>query len=254
LTSMVNASLREGRLPQSQKHAVVTPLHKKAGLNADELKNYRPVSNLTFTLKLVERAVLARVVGRLEVHGLMPRLQSAYRRFHSTETAVLKVLSDIFAAADCQQLTLGLLDLSAAFDCVDHDILLRRLKDKYGVSGTALDWIASYLSDRTQQVYYRGRLSVGVPHGSVLGPLLFLLYVAGVFDVIEESGCRAHSYADDSQVQLSAPAVRQTAAMDQLAECIIHIRDWMASHRLKLNEEKTGWGLASSWLKSLPPH
>jgi len=157
---------------------------------------------------------------------------------------VLKVLSDIFAAADCQQLTLlGLLDLSAAFDCVDHDVLLRRLKDTYGVSGTALDWIASYLSDRTQQVYYRGRLSsvsqllFGVPQGSVLGPLLFLLYVAGVFDVIDESGCLAHSYADDLQVQLSAPAVRQTAAMDQLAECIIHIRDW--SHRLKLNEEKT---------------
>jgi len=148
-------------------------------------------------------------------------LQSAYRRFYSTETAVLKVLSEIFAAADCQQLTLlGLLDLSAAFDCVDHDILLRRLKDKYGVSGTALDWIASYLSDRTQQeqVYYRGRLSAvsqllfGVPQGSVLGPLLFLLYVVGVFDVIDESGCLAHSYADNLQMQLSAPAVRQTTA------------------------------------------
>ena len=135
-----------------------------AAVAADELKNYRPVSNLTFTSKLVERAVLARVVGHLEVHELMPRLQSTYRRFHSTETAVLKVLSDIFAAADCQQLTLlGLLDLSAAFDCVDHDILLRRLKDKYGISGTALDWIASYLSDRTQQVYYRGRLSAVSP-------------------------------------------------------------------------------------------
>ena len=114
----------------------------------------------------------------------------------------------------------------------------------YGVSGTALDWIASYLSDRTQQVYYRGRLSAvsqllfGVPQGSVLGPLLLLLYVAGVFEVIDESGCLAHLYADDLQVQLSAQAVRQTTAMDQLAECIIHIRDWMASHRLKLNEEK----------------
>ena len=204
LTSMVNASLREVRLPRSQKHAVVTPLLKKAGLNADELKNYRPVSNLTFTSKLAERAVLARVVGTWKcIDGLMPRFQSAYRRFHSTETAVLKVLSDIFAAADCQQLTLGLLDLSAAFDWVDHDILLRRLKNKYSVSGTALGWIASYLSDRTQQVYYEGRLSAvsqllfGVTQGSVLGPLLFLLYVAGVFDVIDDSGCLAHSYADD---------------------------------------------------------
>lgn len=99
------------------------PLLKKHGSNADELKNYRPVSNLTFMSKLVKRVVLARLVRHLETHGLMPLVQSAYRRHHSTETALLEILSDIFAATDCQQMSsIGLLDLSAAFDCVDHGI------------------------------------------------------------------------------------------------------------------------------------
>jgi len=116
---MINASLSEGRLPSTQKHAVVTPLLKKAGLNADELKNYRPVYNLTFESKLVERVVSSRRVSYLDMHGLMPQLQSAYRRNHSTETALLKMLSDVRTAIDSQQVTLlALLDLSAAFDCM----------------------------------------------------------------------------------------------------------------------------------------
>jgi len=134
VTAMVNASLRDGRLPPSQKHAVVTPLLKKSGLDADELKNYRPVSNLTFMSKLVERAVVSRLTHYLDAHGLMPQVQSAYRRHHSTETALVKVLSDIYTAIDRQQvILLGLLDLSAAFDCVDHTILLQQLRAKFGI-------------------------------------------------------------------------------------------------------------------------
>jgi len=172
VTAMINTSLREGRLPSSHKHAVVTPLLKKPGLDAEELKNYRPDFNLTFVAKLVERVVSSRLVSYLTTHGQMPQLQSAYRRHHSTETALLKVLSDVYATIDRQQVTLlGLLDLSAAFDCVDHDIVLRRLRLKFGICGTALEWIASVLLGRSQLVYYKGRLSVklqllfGVPQG-----------------------------------------------------------------------------------------
>ena len=86
VTAMINASLREGRLPPSQKHTVISPLLKKPGTDADEWKNYRPVSNLTFMSELVERVVANRLVGYLDEHGLMPQLQSAYRRHHSTET------------------------------------------------------------------------------------------------------------------------------------------------------------------------
>jgi len=180
LTATINTSLREGQLQSSHKHAVVTPLLNKTGLDAEELKNYRPVSNLTFVSKLVERVVSLRLVTQLNGHGMMPQLQSVYRRHHSTETALPKVLSDVYAAIDCQQATLlGLLDLSATFDCVDYDILLRWLHLKFGIRGTALEWISSFLFGQSQQVYYKGRLFVKLQL-SVLGPLLFLLYTVRV--------------------------------------------------------------------------
>ena len=137
LTAMVNASLREGQLPSIQKHAVVTPLLKKSGLDIEELKNYRPVSNLTLVSKLVERAVASRLITYLNANGLMPPLQLAYQHHHSTETALLNLLSDVYGAIDCQQVVLlGLQDLSAAFDCVDHEILLSRLRYRFGLRGS----------------------------------------------------------------------------------------------------------------------
>ena len=113
-----------------------------------------------FVSKVVERIVVKQLVDFLQSNSLMPRLQSAYRRHHSTEMALLRVLSDFYAAADGQRVTLlGLLDLSAAFDCVDHDILVRRLQSSFGINGSALAWISSFLDGRTQQVCYNGRLS-----------------------------------------------------------------------------------------------
>ena len=128
ITSMVNASLSQGSLPVSQKHAIVTPLLKRPGLDATDMGNFRPVSNLTFMSKVIERAVARQLNGHLSAEDLLPRNQSAYRKQHSTETALIRVLSDALAAADRQRVTLlGLLDLSAAFDCVDHTLLLQRL-------------------------------------------------------------------------------------------------------------------------------
>jgi len=121
LTSMVNTCLQQGRLPISQKHAIVTPLLKKPVLDTYDLAN----SNLTFMSKLMEHAVAKQLNSSLTDYTLLPRNQSAYRRQHSTETALLRFWSDFLTAADSRRVSLlSLIDLSSAFDCVDRNILL----------------------------------------------------------------------------------------------------------------------------------
>jgi len=159
--------------------------------------------------KLVERVTVKQLSDYSETNGLLPLLQSAYRSHHSTETALLKVLSDVLTAIDNKKVTLvALLDLSATFDCVVHDILLSRLQSRFGLDGVVLAWIRSFISDRTQRVCFGGFLSeeialiFGIPQGSVLCPLLFLLYTAEMFDIIASLGLTGHSYADDRQVSV----------------------------------------------------
>ena len=163
--------------------------------------------------KVVERAVVSQITEYLSANDLLPCLQSAYRKSHSTETAMLRVWSDVLMAADVQEVTLlAMLDLSAAFDCVDHTILLQRLQVEAGLTDVVLQWISSFLSERTQQVAYNGELSTvqlvlfGVPQGSVLGPLLYVLHTAELFSVIMRHQLRLHMYADDSQVYVTTPA------------------------------------------------
>jgi len=140
ITLMVNASLAHGRLPASQKCAIVTPLLKKPGLDSTDMNNFRPVSNLSFVSKVVERAVASQLNKYLADNDLLPRCQSAYRKGHSTETALLRVWSDMLMAANERRLTLlCMLDMSAAFDCVDHSILLHRLQVGVGITGVVLD-------------------------------------------------------------------------------------------------------------------
>ena len=119
------------------------PVPKNSGLDPSELKNYRPVSNLTFLSKLLENVVQVRILAFFDRNRFMPKMQSAYRRFHSTETAVTKVVSDLLLAADGGQMSaLCFLDLTAAFDTVDHELLLHRLERQFGL----LEWFRSYLS------------------------------------------------------------------------------------------------------------
>ena len=149
-------------------------------MNTADVRSYQQISNSSVVSKLLERIVHRRMSDFLRLHDLLPRLQSAYRRHRSTETAVLKVLSDILHAIDTGDLSVLALDLSAAFDTVDHGILLQRLETSFGVGGLVLDWYRSYLTNRLQYVC-RGtscsaarKMWFGVPQGSVLGPFLWI--------------------------------------------------------------------------------
>jgi len=154
----------------------VTLLLKKTGLDTADMSDFWPVSNLSFMSKVVERAVASQLTEYLSANGLLPCLKSAYRKRHLTETAMLRVWSDILMTADVQQVTLlAMLDLSTAFDCVDHTILLQLLQVGAGLTDVVLEWIASFLSERTQQIAYVGELSslqlvlFGVPQAAFWG-------------------------------------------------------------------------------------
>jgi len=156
---------------------------------------------------------------------------------------MLKVLSDAYVAADAGRVTLfSLLDLSAAFDTVDHQILVERLRRTYGLSSRALDWISSYLSGRTQFVRYNGETSQvmpvtsGVPQGSVLGPVHFILYAPDVIKLVEDAGFSVHAYTDDLQIYGHADPPQSTELM---ADTVTSVDTWMASNRLRLNQAKT---------------
>ena len=142
--------------------------------------------------------------------SLLYPLQSAYRLGHSTEIALLKIVNDILTALDVNHNSLlSLLDLSTAFDSIDHSILLSRLHHTFGISGTALSWFQSYLSDRTQVVSANGAssapaaLNFSVPQGSVLGPILFVLYTHPISEIVSYHSLSHHSFSDDNQLYKS---------------------------------------------------
>ena len=244
LSSTINSSLASGIVPPVFKCARVTSLLKKTSLDPSSVKNYRPVSLLPFLSKALERAVLYQLSSFLQQHNLLDPHQSGFQSGHSTETALLAVI-DALATTRTSSLSfvLILLNLSAAFDTVNHQLLISTLAEM-GISGTALSWIASYLADRSYQVAWRGSVSAphplltGVSQGSVLGPLLFSLYTKSLGSIIKSHGFSYHCYADDTQLFLSFPP-SATQVNEEISACLADISLWMARYHLKLNLDKT---------------
>ena len=246
LTMIVNTSLSSCTVPLALKAATVIPLIKKPDLDPEQKKNYRPVSNLSYLSKLIEKVVVAQLDVHMSENKLYETYQSAYRKNHSTETALLKISDDLLGAMDKSKCAmLILLDQSAAFDTVDQGILLQRLKVSYGITGSALAWLKSYFEGRTQAVSISGMLSkpkeldTGFPQGSVLGPFKYPSYTSPLFGIARKYNISMHMYADDTQVYLCFDPKDSTSAVHNMQECIGEIQQWMFDNHLKLNESKT---------------
>ena len=247
MTKLVNLSVKNGIFPKPFKRTIVTPLLKKSTISKEDLKNYRPVSGLSFLSKLVERIVAAQIRSHMDSHDLGNTFQSAYKLGHSTETALLCIKNEMHLSLSKGMPTaLVLLDLFAAFDTIDHDTLLSCLMSRFGFAGLALKWFISYLQDRFQSVKIGSSLSnlfklkFGVPQGSVLGPLLFSLYTTPLGQVIRKyTGVRYHFYADDTQLFIHLSPDDSLKSFDRLKSCLNDIQVWMSENKLKLNPDKT---------------
>ena len=231
--------------PSSFKHALVQPLLKKPGLDPHLPCSYRPISKLSFISKLLEKIISTQLIDHLQHNNLFETFQSGFRALHSTETALVKVTNDLLMTLDNGDSSiLVLLDLSAAFDTVNHSILVKRLESWVGLGGTALQLLHSYLSNRTMSVVVNNstsssaHLTCGVPQGSILGPLLFSVYMLPLGHIIRKHNINFHCYADDTQIYLPLKASDPTC-LSSLKSCLTDIHSWMSQNFLQLNSDKT---------------
>jgi exonuclease III len=254
ITRIINISLEQGIFVSKWKTAIVRPLIKKAGLDLI-LSSYRPVSNLNFLSKVLEKVVLDQFLEHCSNYDLFPSYQSAYRKFYSCETALIKLTNDILRNMDNQMVTsLAAIDLSAAFDTVDHSVLLNVLSTNFGMKGVCLQWFENYLRSRDFKVvinrdYSSSRaLDFSVPQGSVAGPSLYSAYASTMRKCVPDN-IDLHGYADDHALKISFSAnntAQEKSAIIELENCLAHVKTWMDGNRLKMNDSKTEFILFGS--------
>src|SRR5664279_1941373 len=246
ITNMCNASFDQRVLPASQKKAITVPLLKKPTLDSSDLNSFRPISNLSFVSKIVERVADSRFVEHVEKNSLFPVFQSAYRVHYSTETALVRVHNDMVSVIDNGEVGgLVLLDMSSAFDTVDHQVMLDVLHRRFDVRDAALDWFRSYFSDRTQvvaigsSVSRERSLTTGVPQGSGFGPRAYVAYSEDVVDVLVKHCASHHLFADDIQGSAHNKPQDASSVARVLEDCVGSVDRWCSSKRLQLNTRKT---------------
>jgi len=262
IAAMCNTSIQHQTFPASHKNAIVHPLLKKSTLDPNDLASYRPISNLSFVSKTLERIINKRLSTHMDSQSMLPPTQSAYRTNYSTETALIRIHNDIVNAVDRGLISgLILLDLSAAFDTVNHAVLQEVLSNRFGVAGGALNWLTSYLQGRTQTIRVGPSQSTsrdlvcGIPQGSVLGPKQFIVYIEDVENVFAHNQIAYHGYADDMQGLKSCPPAQLNSVVDCFRNNITDVSNWCSSRGLQLNTKKTEliWFGSPSNLRSLTP-
>ena len=242
LTHIINHCFTTSCFPESWKLATIIPIAKIS--NPRVITDFRPVCLLSSIRKVCESLIAEQISDYISKNKLMSPFQSGFRAGHSCSTALVKILDDIRGPYDSGQLSiLCLLDFSKAFDTVDHSLLCAKLRQYFSFSDSAVRLIANYLNGRAQRVKIGelfstySNVSCGVPQGSVLGPLLFTLFINDVFDVC--SNVSMHAYADDLQLYLSRPIGLVEDLCIRINEDLNAISDWAKSNNLKLNPSKS---------------
>jgi hypothetical protein len=241
ITHIINFSLTTGTFPSSWKYAFILPIPKKT--NASVLSDYRPISILPALSKILEKVVHRQTTAFLSLHNLLDPLQSGFRPKHSTSTALLKIVDDIKSAMDNGEITLlTLIDASRAFDSLHIDSLLTKLSS-FNFAPITIQWFSSFLKDRQQCVTFENnssswiKTSSGVPQGSILGPLLFSIYINDISSVF--SKCKHHLFADDLQVYVHFKVSSMHDAVEAVNKDLRALTEWTDKHHLKLNPSKT---------------
>lgn len=223
----------------------MTPIVKKPGLDPSDLSNLRPITNLVTISKILERLVLARLRPHVQSSPNFSKFQSGFRSEHSTETALIKVTNDILSGIEKKAVTVLLsLDISAAFDALDHNILIDRAEQRFGITDSALAWFRSYLADRKYYVAMGSarstqvQFTTGVPQGSVLGPFMFAMFVSPIDNVLGSSGAKYHQYADDTQLYIDVQPTSWLRFND-ITRCADNVTSWFLENGLLINPTKT---------------